>query len=172
MSCQKCGTAFCAKCCPTGGFFGKISSFFNFQGKYHGQNQCESFEETRISGQLINELTKLRFRCAYAPNGCHVLSSYYDLEQHERTCEFERIPCKICQLPLSKRSPVVEHTQRACFEHMHNKNPSGIQEQFMMLFKTLDETKAENRRLQSTIDQMQKELKTLTSTRDNKKSSQ
>ncbi|CAF1474822.1 unnamed protein product [Rotaria sp. Silwood1] len=129
--------------------------------KFHGKNGCEDFEETQISSQVIHELAKLRVRCAYASNGCRVLLFYYELEQHERVCEFESIPCELCQYPLSKRSPMAEHTRRACFEYMRNKNPSGIQQQLMILYNAFEESQAENRRLQLTITQMQKEFRDL-----------
>jgi hypothetical protein len=57
-----------------------------------------------------------------------MLLPYYDLERHEQQCEFENIPCQLCQLLLSKRPPVVKHTLRACFEEMRRKNPAGIQQ--------------------------------------------
>ncbi|CAF3836751.1 unnamed protein product [Rotaria sp. Silwood1] len=161
VSCKNCSTVFCMKCRPTGGILGKISSFFKIQQKFHGKNGCEDFEETQISSQVIHELAKLRVRCAYASNGCRVLLFYYELEQHERVCEFESIPCELCQYPLSKRSPMAEHTRRACFEYMRNKNPSGIQQQLMILYNAFEESQAENRRLQLTITQMQKEFRDL-----------
>ncbi|CAF4688074.1 unnamed protein product, partial [Rotaria socialis] len=71
--------------------------------------------------------TVLCCECGHmASNGCRVISYYPNLERHEKMCEFEMIPCELCQLLLSKRPPIVEHTQRDCFEHMHGKNPAGI----------------------------------------------
>ncbi len=142
---------------------GKISSFFSIQRKQHGTNNCEKFDGIPIPSQVTNDLARLRIRCVYAPNGCRVISSYYDLERHEQTCEFEMIPCQLCQLPLPNRPPIVQHTRRVCFEHMCDKNPAGIQQQFMILFNAMEETKAENHRLESTIKQIQAELKTLKS---------
>lgn len=138
-----------------------ITSLFTSHKKQHGPKHCEKFEEIPIPNRVVSELSQLPIRCIYARNGCTVISFYYDLERHEKQCEYEKIPCEICQLPLSKRPPIIEHTKRACFEHMHNKNPSGVQEQFMTLFNGLEETKAENRRLESTIKNMQTELKHL-----------
>jgi hypothetical protein len=163
VSCRNCGTVFCEKCCPKGGILGKISSFFSIQRKQHGTNNCEKFDGIPIPSQVTNDLARLRIRCVYAPNGCRVISSYYDLERHEQTCEFEMIPCQLCQLPLPNRPPIVQHTRRVCFEHMCDKNPAGIQQQFMILFNAMEETKAENHRLESTIKQIQAELKTLKS---------
>ncbi|CAM2704298.1 unnamed protein product [Rotaria socialis] len=124
----QCGleTVFCEKCCHYGGIVGKITSFFSFQLKQHRTKSCEDFEGIPISGRTTNDLARLRVRRSYAPNGCRVISYYPDLERHEKTCEFEMISCELCQLPLSKRPPIVEHTQRDCFEYMHGKNPAGI----------------------------------------------
>ncbi|CAF4923110.1 unnamed protein product, partial [Rotaria socialis] len=94
--------------------------------KQHRTKSCEDFDGIPISGRTTNDLARLRVRRSYAPNGCRVISYYPDLERHEKTCESERISCELCQLPLSKRPPIVEHTQRDCFEYMHGKNPAGI----------------------------------------------
>ncbi|CAF1247441.1 unnamed protein product [Rotaria sordida] len=163
VSCGKCGAMFCEQCQPTTSIFKKITTFFGAQRTQHGTNNCENFEEAPVPSHIITDLTKLRVRCAYAPNGCRVISFYYDLEQHEKTCEFEMIPCKLCQLPLSRRPPIVEHTRRACFEYMLNKNPAGIQQQFMILFNAVDEAKADNHRLQSTINDIKTQLNKLNS---------
>ncbi|CAF3710495.1 unnamed protein product [Rotaria sordida] len=127
------------------------------------KEQIRQEQKAPVPSHIITDLTKLRVRCAYAPNGCRVISFYYDLEQHEKTCEFEMIPCKLCQLPLSRRPPIVEHTRRACFEYMLNKNPAGIQQQFMILFNAVDEAKADNHRLQSTINDIKTQLNKLNS---------
>ena len=137
-----------------------FSPSVHFQ-KSHGTKNCENFDGTPISNRTTNDLARLRVCCSYAPNGCRVISLYYDLERHEQTCEFERIPCELCKLPLSQRPPIVQHTRRACFEHMRNKNPAAMQQHFMILFNVMEEAKAENHRLQSTINDMKTELKNL-----------
>ncbi|CAF4400203.1 unnamed protein product [Rotaria sp. Silwood2] len=163
VSCGKCGALFCEQCRPTSSIFKKITTFFGGQPTQHGTNNCEHFEEVPVSSYIINNLAKLRVRCVYAPNGCRVISSYYDLERHEKICEFEMIPCKLCQLPLSRRPPIVDHTRRACFEYMFKKNPAGIQQQFMILFDAVDEAKADNHRLQLTINDVKTQLNKLNS---------
>jgi hypothetical protein len=88
---------------------------------------------------------------------------YCDLEQHERHCPFERIPCEVCQLPLSKRPPIAQHTVRACFQEMMRKNPAGIQRQFMTLLDATEKAEADNRRLQTMIDELKTQLNNLNS---------
>ncbi len=163
VSCGKCGTIFCKNCRPQSNFFNKITTFFGGQRPQHGRNKCENFEEVPVPNHIMTDLSRLRVRCAYARNGCRVISLYNDLERHERQCEFEMIPCQLCQLPLSNRSPIVEHTLRACFEQMRRKNPAGIQQQFMVLLDATEKAEADNRHLQSDIKDLQTQLKKLNS---------
>ncbi|CAF0981752.1 unnamed protein product [Adineta steineri] len=163
VSCGKCGAIFCKKCRPQNNFFDKITTFFGGQRVQHGRNNCEKFEEIPVPNYITTELDRLRVRCVYAPNGCRVISRYYDLERHEKQCEFEMIPCQLCQLPLSTRPPIMQHTLHACFEQMQRENPAGIQQQFMILLNTIEKTEADNRRLQSTIDDVKTQLNHLNS---------
>jgi E3 ubiquitin-protein ligase NRDP1 len=126
--CGKCGCIFCNKCRPQIGFFNRITTFFGAERPRHGRNNCDTFEEAPVPNHITTNLRKLRVRCAYAQNGCRTLPFYYDLEQHEEQCEFEKIPCELCQKPLSKRRPVEQHSTHACFEEMRRKNPAGIQQ--------------------------------------------
>ncbi|CAF3403419.1 unnamed protein product [Rotaria socialis] len=100
----------------------------------------------------MDALTALQVRCAYAPNGCEVISSYGDLEQHEIQCEFENIPCQLCRLPTSNRKNAKKHTLQECFQYMQNKNPSQIQQQFMTLLNTIHDAQTDISRIQSNID--------------------
>jgi hypothetical protein len=164
VSCQKCGTIFCKKCRPQSGFFDKITTFFGGQRPRHGMNNCENFEEGPLPNNITAGLGRLLVRCAYAPNGCRVMSLYYDLERHEKQCEFEMIPCRVCQLPLSKRPPIVPHTLRTCFVQMERKNPAGIQQQFMILLNAIEKAEIENHRLQSIIDDVKAQVNNLNAT--------
>ena len=141
----------------------KVKNLFSGQRLQHGASNCENFEEVSISDQTFADLARLQIRCAYAPNGCRAISLYNNLERHEGTCEFEMVPCELCEYPLSRRPPIVQHTQRACFEYMRYKNPAGIQQQFMILFNTMEEVKAENHRLQAMVKDINTELKDLNS---------
>ncbi len=161
--CGQCGCLFCYKCRPQIGIFSKISTFFGAERPRHGRNNCENFEEVLVPTQITTDLNKLRIRCAYEQNGCRMLPSYYDLEQHEKQCEFEKIPCQVCQLPLSRRQPIVVHSTRACFEEMRRKNPVGIQQQFMILLDTTEKVETENRRLQSVTNDLQRQINNLDS---------
>ena len=163
VCCGICGTIYCKKCRPQQSIFSRITTFFGAHRSQHGKNYCENFEESPVPHNIITNLGRLRVRCAYAPNGCEVISLYCDLEQHERQCPFERIPCEICQFPLSKRPPITQHTRRACFEEMMRTNPAGIQRQFMTLLNATEKVEADNRRLQSTIEELKTQLNTLNS---------
>jgi hypothetical protein len=140
-----------------------LSSFFSKQPDRHEKDNCKNFEEAPAPHDITKDLGRLRVRCAYAPNGCQVVSPYYDLEEHELQCEFEMFPCQVCQLPLSKRPPIVEHTLRVCFEEMMRKNPAPMQQQFMQLLNATEKTEAENRLLRSMIDEVKVQLNTLDS---------
>ena len=164
VSCGKCETVFCRKCRPQSNFLNKITTFFGAQRPHHGMNNCEDFEESPVPDHIAVDLARLPLRCSYAPNGCRVISIYYDLERHEQQCEFEMIPCQLCQSPLSKRPPVVQHTLRVCFEEMRRKNPAGIQQQFITLLHATERSEAENRRLQANIDDVKTQLDKLNST--------
>jgi hypothetical protein len=73
------------------------------------------------------------------------------------------VPCQVCQLPLSKRPPVEEHTLRVCFEEMMRKNPAPMQQQFMRLLNATEKVEAENHLLRSMIDEFEVQLNTLDS---------
>ncbi|CAF1089577.1 unnamed protein product [Didymodactylos carnosus] len=121
-----------------------MTTFFGAQRPQHGTNNCENFEEAPVPNHIATDLSRLPIRCAYAPNGCQVRLLYNDLEQHEQQCEFQMMPCSLCQLPLSKQSPIVQHTLPACFEQMHRKNPAGIQQQFMNLLNATERIEVDN----------------------------
>ena len=92
-----------------------------------------------------------------------MISSYNELEAHEERCEFEMVPCQLCQLPLSRRPPVTEHTLRICFEQMTRRNPVPIQQQLTALLNANEKVDIENRNLRSMIDNLQHQLNTLDS---------
>ncbi|CAF1147110.1 unnamed protein product [Adineta steineri] len=159
VSCRICGVIFCKRCCPRPNFYTML-----FSKRSHEKNDCKNFKEVPAPHDITVDLGRLRVRCAYAPNGCQMISPYNDLEEHESQCEFEIVPCQVCQLPLSKRPPIVEHTLRVCFEEMMRKNPAPMQQQFMQLVNVTEKAEAENRRLQSVIDNLKIQLNTLDST--------
>ena len=166
--CGRCRSIFCYKCRPQVGFLKKVSTFFGGERPRHGRTNCDQFEEASIPPSITTDLRKIRVRCAYRQNGCRTLSYYYDLERHEKECQFENIPCKVCQLPLSKREPIVMHTTRACFEEMRRRNPAAIQQQFMMLLDATEKIEAENRRLKSVTENLQRQINTFDSTYEKK----
>jgi hypothetical protein len=161
--CGQCGCIFCDKCRPQVGFFSKISTFFGAERPRHGRNNCEHFEEVPVPTHITADLRQSRIRCAYEKNGCRMLLYYYDLEQHEKQCKFENIPCQICQLSLSRRQPIVKHSTRACFEEMRRKNPFGIQQQFIVLLNATEKAEVENRRLKLVTDNLQEQIDNLDS---------
>ncbi len=161
--CNQCACIFCYKCRPQTGFFSRISTFFGAERPRHGRNNCDNFEEVQVPTRITTGLSKLRVRCAYEQNGCRMLLYYYDLEQHEQHCKFENIPCQVCQLPLSRRLPIVKHSTRACFEEMRRKHPSGIQQQFMVLLDATEKAETENRRLTLVTDGLQEQINNLDS---------
>ncbi|CAF4025962.1 unnamed protein product [Adineta steineri] len=161
--CRQCECIFCYKCRPQIGFFSRVSTFFGVERPRHGRNNCDNFEEVDVPTHIIADLTKLLFRCAYEQNGCRMLIHYYDLEQHEKECQFENIPCHVCLLPLSKRRPFAKHSTHACFQEMYRKNPSRIQQQFMILLNATEKAEAENTRLKLVIDGLQNQINNLDS---------
>ena len=161
--CKQCECIFCYKCRPQTSFISRISTFFGAERPRHGRNNCDNFEEVLVPTHITATLSKLRVRCAYEQNGCRMLLYYYDLEQHEKQCEFENIPCQVCQLPLSRRQPIITHSRRACFEEMLRKNPFGIQQQFMVLLDATEKAEAENRRLKSVTEDLQEQINNLDS---------
>lgn len=163
VSCAKCIGTFCTKCRPQVGFFQSITTFFGAERPRHGRRNCDNFEEATIPNYIATELNQLRIRCAYARNGCPMILFYDQLAYHEENCEFERIPCNICQLPLSNRPRVAQHTTRACFEEMRRNNPAGIQQQFMILLNRAEQAEAENRRLQTLINELTQKVDSLDS---------
>ncbi|CAF1168955.1 unnamed protein product [Adineta steineri] len=104
------------------------------------------FREKRVPPILNSLLSKLQFYCAYASNGCEHLLPYDALEKHEETCPYERIPCGICEKPISNRDPNNKHELRECFKDMHDRGPQQIQAQFM---KLLDVIEASQRRIEA-----------------------
>ncbi|CAF0772257.1 unnamed protein product [Adineta ricciae] len=161
VCCQNCKNIFCNSCRPQIGFFNKITTFLGAQRPRHGRNNCEVFEEGSLPTDLVTDLARLSIRCAYAPNGCQETPYYYDLEDHERYCEFEMIPCQTCQMPISRRSPETKHSLQECFAVMYEKNPSGIQQQFTALLDATETVRAENRRLKAVVDNMRGEINDL-----------
>lgn len=147
--CGKCETLFCGKCRPQVGFFKSITVFFGAERPRHGPKNCENFEEAPIPNHIITDLRRLTVRCAYAPNGCPATPFYYELEYHEQNCEYEKVPCELCQKPLSQRNSNERHSTRACFEEMRRKNPSGVQQQFKILLDATERAEAENARLKT-----------------------
>ncbi|CAF3296634.1 unnamed protein product [Rotaria socialis] len=153
VSCATCGKVLCKTCCPRGNTLSRMMrSFFHARSKSSNSNDCRRFEETSAPSSIMDALTALQVRCAYAPNGCEVISSYGDLEQHEIQCEFENIPCQLCRLPTSNRKNAKKHTLQECFQYMQNKNPSQIQQQFMILLNTIHDAQTDISRIQSNID--------------------
>lgn len=161
VSCGICAAIFCEKCRPRKSVFKNMLSFFKTQRSQHQKDNCDDFEEVLAPHDITTNLGRLRVRCVYDPNGCQVILPYNTLEEHERQCEFERVPCRVCQLPLSKRPPVVEHTLRVCFEELMRKNPAPMQQQFMQLMNATEKVDVENRRLQSMIHDLRVQLNTL-----------
>ena len=160
VSCKICQTVFCHKCCPWSGVIGSLMTFFS-STKTHGRNHCDKFVEAPLPERIAKDLSATQIRCCYASNGCSQVCLYDDLIAHEQRCDFEAVPCSLCQYPISKRRPIGEHTTRACFEQMQKKNPSAIQQQFMILLKAMEQSKEEHARLRSSIDQLRTDLKTL-----------
>ena len=156
--CGQCQCIFCYHCRPQIGFFNRISTFFGAERPRHGPNNCDNFEEVVVPIHITTELSKQRVRCAYEQNGCRMLPYYDDLERHENQCTFENVPCEICQLPLSRRPPIANHSKHACFEEMLRKNPAGIQQQMMVLLDATEKTETENRRLKSRIEDLEKQM--------------
>ena len=157
ISCRTCNSAFCGPCHPPKNIFQRLSRslfFTNETKRGRKECNCKHFQEAPAPNDLLTALSKLRVHCAYAPNGCQMILPYFDLEEHESVCEFEMVPCEICQLPLSKRPPIVEHTLSICFREMVRKNPAPIQQQFMQLANATKQLEAENRRLQSMLEEL------------------
>ena len=100
-------------------------------------------------------------RCAYAQNGCPMILPYHALEYHEQYCDFEKIPCKLCQKPLSQRNSDGEHSTTACFEEMRRRNPAGIQQQFKLLLNATEKAEAENKRLSRITERLQIQMNDL-----------
>lgn len=163
VSCEHCETTFCKSCAPWTGVIGRMVRFFT-SNKSHGQGTCENFEVGPLSTDFRKSIGHVLFRCAYAPNGCPEQLAYDDIARHEKTCSYEMIPCKVCHMLLSKRPPVTEHTTRACFQHMHDRNPTQIQEQFMILFKAVENANADNQRLQNKIKTLEARMSVLDTT--------
>lgn len=159
--CGKCEGLFCGKCRPAVGFFKSITIFFGAERPRHGRKNCDSFEEARIPNHIINGLSELMVRCAYAQNGCPMILPYHDLEYHEQYCDFEKIPCKLCRKPLSQRNSDGEHSTAACFEEMRRKNPAGIQQQFKLLLDATEKAEAENKRLSKITQLLQTQMNDL-----------
>ncbi|CAF1214819.1 unnamed protein product [Adineta steineri] len=138
VACSTCENAFCVKC---------IRSWTDKQIDYRATCPFNCvFKEKRVPPILNSLLSKLQFYCAYASNGCEQLLPYDALEKHEETCSYERIPCGICEKPISNRDPNNKHELRECFKDMHDRSPQQIQAQFM---KLLDVIEASQRRIEA-----------------------
>ena len=161
VCCRKCTLIFCARCQPRQNFFKELVSLFKKVDTRSTTTGCDHRQGGPVPDDVLSELGKLRVRCAFAANGCQVISSYHDLQQHEMECEYENFPCEVCQLALSKRPPVVEHTLRICFEEMKRKDPAPIQQQFIKLLSVSEQMEEENRHLRAMIENLETRLTTL-----------
>ncbi|CAF0814931.1 unnamed protein product [Adineta ricciae] len=162
VSCSICGITLCERCRPQQNVFNPFKYMLQINvGVRHERSNCNDFREVPAPTDIISDLERLQIYCAYAPNGCQVISLYNELEAHEKLCEFEMVPCQLCQLPLSGRPPVTEHTLRICFEEMTRKYPIPIQQQLTALLNANEKVDIENRNLRSMIDNLQSQLNTL-----------
>lgn len=162
VCCKNCQAIFCYKCSPWSGFLSGVLNFFS-QRSTHGSKGCQKFEEGTVTDHVMNQLRITRVQCCYSRNGCPEQCLYNDLIDHEAGCTYESVPCLICQYPISKRPPIVNHSKKRCFEHMLQKNSTPVQHQMMFLFKSLEESRNENTRLNLSILELEQKIKTLDS---------
>ena len=131
VACFTCQNTFCANCIQT--WISKQISCPTVTCPFH----CR-FQEKRAPPILNSFLSRLQISCAYAPNGCREIIPYDALEKHEETCQYERIPCEICQTPVSNRDRDNKHDLKQCFHRMYERGPDLVQAQFMKLLEVVE----------------------------------
>lgn len=148
VACTTCENTFCAGCIRT--WINKAGSDSETTCPFH----C-TFKEKRAPPVLNVLLSKLQIYCAYRNNGCQEKLGYDALETHEKTCEYERVPCHLCQMLVSRRDPINNrHDIRQCFVHIqHMKIDNQVQAQLMMLLNVIDE---QNNRIKALENQLNK----------------
>ncbi len=79
--------------------------------------------------------------------------NYDALETHEQICEYERVPCSLCQTLVSQRDPINnKHEIRQCFAHIQELQIGNqVQAQLMMLLNVIDE---QNKRIKTLEDRL------------------
>lgn len=102
--CSRCGNSFCYECINKIKENNKICPF-----------NCTEFNIKSSSFGIINILNSLKFSCSNKANGCEVIISYNELNNHDLFCTFVNVHCPNTNCSkLIKRKNLEFHLSHEC----------------------------------------------------------
>ena len=103
VMCSKCQTVFCADCL----YSWKLTSL-------KCPLRCAPFQTIYLKDTIFKtQLSKIKVKCIYDKFGCKVLSSIYDLDKHQKYCEYRIVMCEKCKKEISIKNQI-EHLLNEC----------------------------------------------------------
>jgi len=150
IACRTCENIFCSQCIRTWTNNMNIRQSDQFVTAMNDEKPNDNaktcpfhcmFEEKQAPPIVNTLLSKLELYCAYRPNGCQQKLNYNALEVHEQMCEFEHVPCPVCQMFVSQRDRTNnQHDIRTCFAQIKATQVNNqVQTQLMMLLNIIEQ---------------------------------
>lgn len=101
IGCKNCDQGFCSLC---------IQEFHRGQSKQICPH-CKSIYEPKILRNIIPILNGLEITCQYKSNGCEEILSYNDIENHEKSCDYQLFTCNGCEEKVRKKDFIQHKNQ-------------------------------------------------------------
>ncbi|CAF1611576.1 unnamed protein product [Rotaria sp. Silwood1] len=92
IACKNCEIAFCSTC---------INQWLA-ENSGICRNDCREFVQRQCPRLIVQQLSRLHFKCENSPHGCEQVVPYDDLEKHELECQYKPLECRGCHATVLK----------------------------------------------------------------------